>query len=369
MAEERDDLLVENDEEAAAQREETSGLYEGLIQDNEDARDEALGGLDEHTAAQKQAQTDLTNQTIREQKQQQEWAEKDYIKEQTAARTDYEKATARHGANAEMMAANGLWGSGYAESSQVSMYNALQNRIAVSREAFLRSSQDYDNQIARARIEHSAAMAEIASKAWEQRTKLIMEFAARNATLQQSKDAALRQIDRDYWTREYQILQDIRANEQLALQREQFAWQKEQAAKAEAAARAAGTNSLGKSRFGSGNSTQKIKNSVLTGGAVAKGNAGDPDKDYEVDNESLLAATGKGAPNAETVEKMIKNGEIIEYVEDGKLKYKKAISGNPTQTVPYTQTNPTGNSVKDKGFWQNVWDGIKSIAKNAKFYN
>lgn len=116
-----------------------------------------------------QEQTDLTLEQIQ---QQQDQAEKDYTKEQSAAWTDYQKQTSQHGVNAEQMAAAGMTGTGYSESSKVGMYNAYQNRVATARESYNKAVQNYNNSMKEARLQNSSVLAEIAFNALQTELQL-----------------------------------------------------------------------------------------------------------------------------------------------------------------------------------------------------
>lgn len=113
----------------------------------------------ETTKANQQAQTDFAIEQINQQKDQ---AGKDYTKEQSGAYVDWQKQSNEYGVNAEQMAMNGMSNSGYSESSQVSMYNTYQNRVATARESYNKAVLNYDNSIHQARLSNNAALAEIA---------------------------------------------------------------------------------------------------------------------------------------------------------------------------------------------------------------
>ena len=105
-----------------------------------------------------QAQTDFAIEKIEQQKDQ---TQKDYTKEQSGAYVDWQKQSNQYGAEAEKMASSGLQNTGYSESSQVSMYNTYQNRVATAREVFSQAVLAYDNNIKEARLQNNAVLAEI----------------------------------------------------------------------------------------------------------------------------------------------------------------------------------------------------------------
>lgn len=170
---------------------ESNAMYDGMIADANAAKDEILAGIE----ANRETQTDLANQqtdfTIQQINQQKDQAKKDYEKEQSAAYVDWQKQSNPYGVNAEQMAANGLTNSGYAESSQVQMYVAYQNRVAVARESYNKAVVDYNNAITEAKLNNSSVLAEIAANALEQSMEATITFLSMGQSLlTQKADAA-----------------------------------------------------------------------------------------------------------------------------------------------------------------------------------
>lgn len=154
-----------------------------------------IGELDAFYEGQKTAasdwekkQTELQNQqtdfAIEKIEQQKAQAKEDYIKEQSGAYTDWQKQSNPYGANAEAMASTGLRGSGYAESSKVSMYNTWQNRVAVARQSYERAVLNYNNAMTEARLQNSVALAEIAYETFQKQLELsITGFQHKNSLI------------------------------------------------------------------------------------------------------------------------------------------------------------------------------------------
>lgn len=159
-----------------------------------------------------QEQTDFAIEQLQQQKDQ---AQKDYLKEQSGAYRDWQKQSNAYGAEAEKVAAAGLGGSGYSESSQVSMYTAYQNRVAAARDSLGRAKLEYDNAMKEARLQNNAALAEIAYKSLQQQLELSLSgFQYRNQLLldQQEKQQAL---ESDYWNRYMDVADQIRQDKEL----------------------------------------------------------------------------------------------------------------------------------------------------------
>ena len=303
---------------------------------------------------QQNAQTDFAISEIEQQKAQ---AQKDYTKEQSGAYVDWQKQSNQYGANAEQMAAQGMVGTGYAESSQVSMYNTYQYRVTAARESFQRAVQGYNNAITQARLQNNAALAKIAYETLQKTLELSLQgFQYKNQLLLDlaDKKTAIRQ---DYYNRYQDVLEQINKEnalaeevrqynekmaeekrqfnaqqslneQQLQLQKDQFAWQKEQAAAKAASA------SISKSSGSKSSGSSKSSSSKSSGGSVKKGSGGgisnldgtkkkvtNTNSTPTVDMASVMAL-GRGAMSAKQLNSLVKQGKVTEYQEGNKLKYK-----------------------------------------------
>jgi hypothetical protein len=280
---------VESDKKAALS--ELEQTYAGMINNSDAYYNAQINANKQWEAEQKknqQAQTDFAIEKIEQQKAQ---AQKDYIKEQSGAYVDWQKQSNPYGANAEQMAAGGLQNTGYSESSQVSMYNTYQMRVVTAREAFERAKLDYDNQMNEARLKNSAILAEIAYNALQQRLELSLQGFQYKNQLILDKTSKKTELQNEYYKRYQDVLDQINKenalkeevrqyneslaeqkrqhnasiaaqNAQLALEREKFAFQKQQYADSKAKA-AAGT--IKKSSGGSGSSSKKSSGAKSSG--------------------------------------------------------------------------------------------------------
>lgn len=178
-----------------------------------------------------QEQTDLAVEQIEQQKEQ---AQKDYIKEQSGAYVDWRKQSNQYGTEAEKMAAQGLANTGYSESSQVSMYNTYQNRVATARESYNLAVQNYNIAIKDAQMQNNAALAEITYQALQQQLELSLQgFQYKNQLILDRANMKT-EIDNTYYNRYLDVLNQINTenamaeeirqyNESLALQKAQLA--------------------------------------------------------------------------------------------------------------------------------------------------
>lgn len=308
-------------------------MYDDMITQNNTLQDQTLDMIATNEASQKEianANTDFAIDKIEQQKSQ---THKDYIKEQSGAYVDWQKQSDQYGANAEAMAANGLANTGYSESSQVAMYVAYQNRVAVARESYQRAIVDYNNAITEARLQNNSMLAEIAAQALEKRMEAIITFTQQgNALLTQKADAAYkikqtahsnwmdvlkqiesqRQFDTSFAEQQRQHDDEMSyKNASLAEQQRQF--NEEMAYKNAQANKTSGSYSGSKGSDDSSSGSYSPSNNSPSSNNL---------NELTVDEESLNAL-GYGPINDEYLYELVMKGEVIQYVEDGVLKFRK----------------------------------------------
>lgn len=190
---------------------ETGSQYQKLI-------DASAQQKDELTKLQ-QERTDFTIEQIEQQKDQ---AHKDYIKEQSAAYTDWQKQSDKYGVEAEKMASSGMAGTGYSESAQVSMYNTYQNRVATARESYNQAKLNYDNAIKDAKLQNNSALAEIALNAMQQQLELSLQSIQYKNQLLTEKASKQFEI-KQFYSNEYKnVLNQINTENALAEEARQY---------------------------------------------------------------------------------------------------------------------------------------------------
>lgn len=158
---------------------------------------------------QSQIQQEQTDFTIEQIEQQKEQAQKDYTKEHAGAYVDWQKQSNQYGVNAEKMASAGLAGTGFSESSQVSMYNTYQNRVATARESFNKAVLNYNNAIKDARLQNNAALAEIAANALQQQLELSLQgFQYKNQLISELSDKKMQieSLYNDKWKTQLDVM-------------------------------------------------------------------------------------------------------------------------------------------------------------------
>ena len=156
-----DERLTEVETQKQAALTEIETTYDNMINATDSYYTDQINASKEWAEKQQQLQQENTDFAIEQIEQQKEQANKDYIKEQSGAYTDWQKQSNKYGVAAEQQASSGLSNSGYSESSQVSMYNTYQNRMATARQSYNQAVLNYDNAIKDAQLQNNSKLAEI----------------------------------------------------------------------------------------------------------------------------------------------------------------------------------------------------------------
>lgn len=218
MANNNDLKAIEEERETAI--EQSNSRYDEMIGSVEQKYDDLQEQVTENAEQQAQIQQEQTNLALEQLEQQKEKAEKEHVKEQSNAYTDWQKQSAAYGANAEAMASMGLKGTGYAESSQVRMYTAYQSRVASAKASLDAAILSYDNGMKEAKLQNSAALAQIHAQAHQQRLELALQgFQYQNQLIQEKANQEL-QLKSYYDSKWQNALSQITREKELALQAE-----------------------------------------------------------------------------------------------------------------------------------------------------
>ena len=211
---------VESQKNAALK--ESEKTYDQMIKDSDRYYNKQVDAVEKWGDKQTQLQQQQSDFAIEQIQQQKDQAKKDYLKEQSASYVDWQKQSDDYGSNAEKMADNGLAHTGYSESSQVSMYNTYQNRVATARETYNRAVLNYDNAIKDARLQNSSALAEIAYNTLKQSLELSLQGFQYKNQLVLEKANVKRDIDNTYYTRYQNVLSQINHENSMAEQIRQY---------------------------------------------------------------------------------------------------------------------------------------------------
>ena len=220
-----DERIAKVDVQREAAIRDSNKAYDKMIGESDSYFESMIDSAKQYAAQQSKAQQALTDFTIQKIEQQKDWTEQDYKKEQSASYVDWQKESNAYSTNAEQMAAAGLKNSGYSETSQVKMYTAYQNRVAVAREAFIRAIQNYDNMIKEAQLQGNAALAEIALNALKTELELSLQgFQYKNQLILDKANKEL-EIKSVYHDQYMDVLNQINTENAMAADAER--WQKE----------------------------------------------------------------------------------------------------------------------------------------------
>jgi hypothetical protein len=197
--------------------------YQGMIDQSDRYYQNLQQNAQNWADKQSQLQQEQTDFTIEQIEQQKDQAHKDYLKEQSGAYQDWQKQSNQYGVNAEQMAAQGMVGTGFSESSQVSMYNTYQNRVATSREVYNRAVLNYDNNIKEARLQNNAILAEIAYQALQTQMELALEgFQYKNSLITEQMNKKI-ELDNIYYNRWQDVLTQMNTENAMKEEIRQFA--------------------------------------------------------------------------------------------------------------------------------------------------
>lgn len=246
-------------------------MYDDMISESTGGYDKLVDASKDYVDKQTKLQNEQTDFAIKKINQEKDQAKKDYLKEQTGAYTDWQKQSNPYGVNAEQMASMGMSDTGYSETSQVSMYNTYQNRVATARETYNKALLNYNNSITEAKLQNSSLLAEIAYQGLQDQLKLSIESMQYKNSLLTQKTTAQREIRNEYINRWKTLLDQM-----------------------------------------------NTENSVV-GKYIS--NTEDTGENLTVDMDSVLAL-GYGSISASELNYLVKTGVIEEYEENGKLKYK-----------------------------------------------
>lgn len=224
---------------------EVEETYGGMINESDKYYQDQINATKDWANTQQKLQQENTDFAIEQIEQQKAQANKDYTKEQAGAYVDWQKESNKYGVNAEQMASSGLTNTGYSESSQVSMYNTYQNRVATARESYNLAVLNYNNSIKDAQLQNNSKLAEIAYQALQTELELSLQgFQYKNQLIIEQANKKM-EVDNTYYARYQDVLnqmntenalaEEIRQyNESMKFQKEQFAEEKRQFEKSHA---------------------------------------------------------------------------------------------------------------------------------------
>lgn len=339
---------VESDKSAALS--DLEKTYSGMINETDKYYQAQIDASKQWADKQTQLQQEKTDFAIDQIEQQKEQAKKDYTKEQSGAYVDWQKQSNQYGANSEEVAAGGMTNTGFAESSQVSMYNTYQNRVATAREAYSRAVLNYDNAIKDARLQNNSVLAEIAYEALQQQLELSLQGFQYKNTLLLEKANRKTEMDQMYYSRYQDVLKQINTenamaeevrqfNESMALERSKFAEDQRQFEVLHGDKPSGGYSGSGKKSSSrtktKGTSSVKKSSSKSSGTAsIKKGSSGSSSSGSSSSSSSSSGGTkktmdsimklGLGPISAKTLDNLVASGKVKEITKNGVTTFKKS---------------------------------------------
>ena len=211
---------VEADKQVAMN--EMNNTYNNMISQSDKYYQDQINATKDYASTQQQLQQQNTDFAIEQVEQQKAQAEKDYTKEQSGAYVDWQKQSNQFGANAEVQASQGLNNTGYSESSQVSMYNTYQNRVATARESYNKAVLNYDNAIKDAQLQNNSKLAEIAFQALQTQLELSLQGFQYKNQLVLDQVAQKQQLENTYYSRYQDVLNQMNTENAMAEQVRQY---------------------------------------------------------------------------------------------------------------------------------------------------
>lgn len=333
---------VEADKKAALN--EVDVTYGNMISQSDKYYEDQIKASQNWADKQSQLQQEKTDFAIEKIEQQKDQAKKDYTKEQSGAYVDWQKQSNQYGANAEQMASAGLAGSGFSESSQVSMYNTYQNRVTAARESYNQAVLNFNNSINEARLQNNSILAEIAYEALQKQLELSLQGFQYKNTLILDKANKKTQLESEYYGRYQDVLKQINTenalaeevrqyNEKMAFQKAQFEEEKRQFDRLHPVI--TGGGSSGGSGGGSGSSGGKGSSSSSNKGSgsstsikkpTSNGSSGSSSTNKSDSGSTMnsIIALGYGPISAEKLNQLVAEGKVEEYKENGVTKFRKA---------------------------------------------
>jgi hypothetical protein len=215
-----DSRLTSIEAQRQAEQKQVNDTYSNMINNSDQYYNNLINTQKDYMDKQTEIQNANTEQTIKEINQKKDKTERDYLREQRGAYQDYRNQINNYGVNAEIRASQGLNNTGYAESSNVSMYNTWQNRVTTARQSLQDSMQQFDNMITQARLSNNETLAEIAYNFAKAQAQYALEGFQYKNTLIENQQSRLSELGARYDTKYQNMLNQI--NNELSARRDLF---------------------------------------------------------------------------------------------------------------------------------------------------
>ena len=341
---------------------ENSSLYEGLINQAGELRDQQNAYLAQQEAIQNE---NLDKQFAYQQEiinQQKDEAAKEKRVEENKAINDYTSYINPYGLQNERMYAAGLGNSGASETSKLGAYTAYQNRVATGAAAYQKAIQNYDNTINQAMLDRDVQKGQNALKKLQLELQNTQDYMNNVSKYSQQQFSNAQSI-RDTYTNQYNtVYSQIMKEQQQAEAARQ--WEAEYKL---AQQKAAATTVSGGSSGGSGGSGGTLSNGGSGGSAVSNNtsNIGTLYNTYKNDTTELyqwmsptLSGKDKNFYNNKFDKHSYATKDLLwvlnNAVQTGQLTEKGADAILSTYSKDYRSASSSSKNSKqyDKGFIQ-----------------
>lgn len=149
--------------------------------------------LDKSIDKQQEIVNQQTQMNVDQLQRQKEKLDEEAIKTNKALYTEYKKNNNPYGANAEQLASRGLGNSGYAETTQTSLYNTYQKNVTDTLNNARSLKADFDFQISQAKQQGNITLAQNLLDIYNQKLQLLTQ----NYELRNNREQFLYQKQRD----------------------------------------------------------------------------------------------------------------------------------------------------------------------------
>lgn len=217
-----DERFTELEADKQEALDQSNSTYDTLINDSKTYYDNLIEQSKEWADKQAEIQNERTDFTIDTINQQKDKAEKDYTREQKGAYQDYMKQSNAYGSNMQAAGQSGLGGSGWSQTIQSGFYNTYQNRYAQARESYNTIVMNYDNNIKEAQLQNSSALATIYANAQAEQLELALQSFTVIKDLSLAKQNAYMTLDAEYNDRWRQVESQINTENALEEQIRQY---------------------------------------------------------------------------------------------------------------------------------------------------
>ena len=211
-----DERLAKIEQEKKNALNQSNGLYNSLIQDNQNLYNIQNDYANEYERTQNDIldkQLDYNQNIINQQK---EVARQNKETESRKALNDYTAYVNPYGYNSEALAQNGLLNSGVSETSKLGAYNTYQNRLATANKVMQDAFTQYDNDINQARLTNDVQKAQNALSKLQMQIEFAQNYYNNKNNLSINQLNNNQNLDNNYYNRYQTEYNNIQSEKERA---------------------------------------------------------------------------------------------------------------------------------------------------------